>query len=106
MNDTTLIIGTSTVTAPAIDETSAQILEAAIEALTAARSGETLNAADRLTALASLAAQAQALIPDAIADAVDADFTWAQIAHSAGISPAAARRRHATRTRRPPIDID
>jgi hypothetical protein len=106
MNDTPLTIGNSSVTAPVIDEHSAQILETAIEALTAARSGETYNAADRLTSLASLAAQAQALIPDAIADAVDQDFTWTQITHSAGLTPAAARRRHAARTRRPPTDID
>jgi hypothetical protein len=103
----TLTIGTSTVTAPYIDDDSAQVIADAIDTLRLLRSAEMYNSADHLSVLASLATQTQALIPDAIADAVEQGFTWTQIAHSAGISPAAARRRYAARTNpRPPIEFD
>ena len=103
----TLTIGTSTVTAPYIDDDSAQVIEDAIDTLRLLRSAEMYNSADHLSLLVSLANQTRALIPDAIAQAVEQGFTWTQIAHSAGISPAAARRRHAARTnQRPPIELD
>jgi hypothetical protein len=108
MNDgETLTIGVSVVTAPYIDDDSAQVIADAIDTLRLLRSAEMYNSADDLSLLVSLATQARALIPDAIDAAVEQGFTWTQIAHSAGISPAAARRRHAARTnRKPPIEPD
>ncbi len=99
-----LVVGSSAVSGPVASDELTDIVAEAIEMLRIAHGGEAYNSADRLTLLASLAAGANALIPDAIADAVDQGFTWEQIAHCAGLSPAAARRRHAARTpdRRPP----
>jgi hypothetical protein len=44
--------------------------------------------------LASITAAAHAAVPEAIADAVEQGFTWQQVAHCAGISVRAGRRRH------------
>jgi hypothetical protein len=63
--------GNSTATAPFIDDNTLEILADATEILRIVRSGEIYNNADQLTAIASLAAQAHALIPDAVADAID-----------------------------------
>jgi hypothetical protein len=47
----------------------------------------------RLHALASLLAQAQALLPEAVTAAPDQDLTWDQIGQLLGLTgPAAARR--------------
>ncbi len=95
MSTHALTIGVSTVTAVHLDTNSAQ----AVDTLRMLRSSE---------ALTSLVAQAQALIPETVADAVDQDFTWNQIAHCLGVSVSAARRRYAARTpdRRVPLNPD
>ena len=82
---------------PVIDDDSAAALEDAIDQLSANRSplGQG-HAGLRLHALASLIAQAQALLPDAIADARARDFYWTEIADDLGITARAARRRYAT----------
>lgn len=105
MNGTTLTIGVATVAAPQLDDDSAVALEEALKTLRLLRSGETYNSADRLTALASLAAHVQAMLPGAIADAVEQGFRWEQIAHCAGLSVSAARRRYAQAPPPEPIEF-
>ena len=48
----------------------------------------------RLHALASLLAQAQQLLPQAVADARDQELTWAQIGELLGTTAATASRRY------------
>ena len=61
-----------------------------------------------LHALASLAAEIQNWMPDAVADAHGRGYSWSQIAHLIGVEPATARRRFAghVRTWRPMTDPD
>lgn len=101
MNGTPLTIGASSVAAPQLDDDATTAVEEALETLRLLRNGERYNNADRLTALSSIALAAQALLPDAIADAVEQGFTWDQIAHCAGTSTSAARRRYAQAQPRP-----
>jgi hypothetical protein len=96
---------------PVVDDTSAEVLEAAIHQLTIARSP--LNeghAGLRLHVLASLIAQARALVPDAVADARERGFWWSEIAGELGITAGAARRRYADHVREwrraLPLDLD
>ena len=48
-----------------------------------------------LHALASLAAQINAWMPDAVAGARSQDYSWSEIARFIGVKPATARRRFA-----------
>jgi hypothetical protein len=96
---------------PVIDDDSAEILEAAIHQLTMARSP--LNeghAGLRLHVLASVIAQADALISDAVADARQRGFWWSEIGRELGITATAARHRYADHARAPrrtpPFDLD
>lgn len=94
---------------PVIDDDSNEVLERAVELLGTLRSP--LNAGHaglRLHVLASLIAQAEALLPDAVADARDRDFNWSEIAADLGISATAARRRYSdyARARQVPLDPD
>ena len=106
MNGTPLTIGLSTVVAPQIDDDTATALDHALEVLRLLRGGELYNGADRLAALASITAAAHDALPDAVADAVEQGFTWPQIAHSAGISVTAARRRYKQAPPRKPAHLD
>ncbi len=88
--------------APVVDDLSATVLGEAIDALAALRTPYWLgDTAVHLHALASLLAQAQRLLPDAVAQARDQDLTWDQIGQLLGLSgsTAARRYRHATRAR-------
>jgi hypothetical protein len=97
---------------PVIDDDSAEALEVAIDRLRLERSP--LNhghAGLRLHLLASLIAQAQALIPDAVADAREHGFWWTEIGNELGISADAARHRytdhvHEWNRRNPPPELD
>jgi len=94
---------------PVIDEDSETVLEDAVELLGTLRSP--LNAGHaglRIHALASLIAQAEALLPDAVADARERDFHWSEIAADLGISATAARRRYGdyARTREVSLEPD
>ncbi|MFN2506835.1 MAG: hypothetical protein ABR540_21920 [Acidimicrobiales bacterium] len=81
---------------PVVDEESAAVLEEALHSLTTLRSaGSEGDAGARLHMLASLMAQAGAVLADAVADARDQDYTWAEIAERLGIAAATARRRFA-----------
>jgi hypothetical protein len=92
-----------------VDDDSAEALEEAVHHLELARSP--MNLGDgvlRVHVLASLIAQAEALLSDAVADARDQDHPWADIADQLGVTADAARRRYAHhhRTRSVPIDPD
>jgi len=66
--------------APATGEDSLHVLDDAIDQLARLRTPYWLgDSAVRLHALASLIAQAQQLLPQAIHDARDQELTWAQI---------------------------
>jgi hypothetical protein len=80
--------------APRTDEHSAVILSDAIDALAALRTPYWLgDSAVHLHALASLVAQAQQMIPDAIAAARDQELSWTQIGQLLNITPRAAAHR-------------
>ncbi len=95
---------------PHLDDDSAEILETAIRGLILCRSP--LNeghAGLRLHVLASLIAQAQALLPDAVAEAREHGFYWSEIASELGTTTSAARHRYIAAVRAwrpPPLDPD
>jgi hypothetical protein len=81
--------------APAIGQDSLQILNEAIDRLAALRTPYWLgDSAARLHALASLIAQAQQLLPQAIHDARDQELTWTQTGEFTGTTAATAARRY------------
>ncbi|GAC1547158.1 MAG: hypothetical protein NVS3B12_35220 [Acidimicrobiales bacterium] len=94
---------------PVIDGHSEQVVADAVALISVLRSpmGQG-HAGLRLHALASLIAQAEALLPDAVADARDCDFYWPEIARELGVSTAAAFHRYDdyTTTRKLPLDAD
>ena len=86
--------------APVVDDLSATILTEAIDALAALRTPYWLgDTAVHLHALASLIAQAQRLLPDAIDQARDQELTWDEIGLLLGVSGSTAARRHRHTTR-------
>jgi len=92
-----------------IDSDSVEAIEEAIHLLELNRSP--LNQGDgalRVHVLATLIAQAEALLPDAVADARDQDHPWADIAAQLGVTVDTARRRYSRhyRTRSVPLDPD
>jgi len=92
-----------------VDDDSAGVLEETIHSLELCRSP--LNQGDgalRVHVLASLIAQAEALLPDAVADARDQDHPWSEIASQLGVTVDTARRRYGRhyRTRSVPLDPD
>jgi hypothetical protein len=81
--------------APRVDADSATVAAQAAEALAALRTPYWLgDTAVGLHALASLIAQAQQMIPDAIHEARDQGHTWAEIGQLLNLSPATAARRY------------
>ena len=92
-----------------LDHDSLQVIEDAVYHLGICRSpmshGDGLL---RLHALASLIAQADALIADAVADAREQDHPWPDIASQLAVNADTARRRYSRhhRTRSKPIDLD
>ena len=92
-----------------LDDDSLRVIEDAVYQLGILRSpmshGDGLL---RLHVLASLIAQADALIADAVADARDQDHPWPDIARRLGINADTARRRYSRhhQIRSLPIDLD
>jgi hypothetical protein len=85
--------------APRVDDDSLEVLNDAIDALAQRRTPYWLgDSSVRLHALASLIAQAQSLLPDAVHDTRDQDFTWTQIGQLLNTSPTTAARRYGTNT--------
>ena len=81
--------------APATGDDSLAVLTDAIDTLTRLRTAYWLgDSAVHLHALASLTAQAQQLLPQAIHDARDQELTWAQISELLGTTAATAARRY------------
>jgi hypothetical protein len=81
--------------APTTGQDSLQVLSDATDQLAALRTPYWLgDSAVRLHALASLIAQAQQLLPQAVHDARDQELTWAQIGELLGTTAATAARRH------------
>ena len=81
--------------APVTGPDSLQVLDEAIDQLARLRTPYWLgDSAVRLHALASLIAQAQQLLPQAVHDARDQELTWAQIGELTGTTATTAARRH------------
>jgi hypothetical protein len=81
--------------APVTGHDSLQVLDEAIDQLARLRTPYWLgDSGVRLHALASLIAQAQQLLPQAIHDARDQELTWAQIGELLGTTAATAARRY------------
>ena len=80
--------------APRVDDDSTAIIDAAVEALSKIRTAYWLgDSGVRLHDLASLIAEAQRQLPQAICDARDQELTWEEIAQLLNVSPSTARRR-------------
>jgi hypothetical protein len=95
--------------APATDDDTATVLEAAIDNLGTLRGLQWLgDAATRLHLLTSLMAEAEQHLPQAVADARDQDCSWAQIADLLGVTRASAHQRYHGQTakNRTPLDPD
>jgi hypothetical protein len=81
--------------APAAGHDSRQVLTGAADQLARLRTPYWLgDPAVHLHALASLIAQAEQLLPQAVHDARDQELTWAQIGELLGITAATAARRY------------
>jgi len=81
--------------APRTGDDSLQVLSQAIDDLARQRTAYWLgDSAVRLHALASLIAQAEQLLPQAVHDARDQELTWAQIGELTGTTAATAARRY------------
>jgi len=81
--------------APITGDDSLAVLTDAIDHLAQLRTAYWLgDSAVRLHALASLIAQAQQLLPQAVCDARDQELTWAQIGEHLGTTAATAARRY------------
>ena len=81
--------------APATGDDSLTVLSHAIDSLAQIRTAYWLgDSAVHLHALASLIAQAQQLLPQAVHDARDQELTWAQIGELLGTTTATAARRY------------
>jgi hypothetical protein len=94
---------------PLVDEVGAAVLAVAVEDLVLLRSPMwSGDAGAVLHALASLAAQINEWLPDAVADARDQDYPWSEIARMIGVTTATAQRRFAAHARngRLPLDAD
>ena len=81
--------------APRADDDSLNVLNEAIDDLARRRTPYWLgDSAVRLHALASLIAQAQQLLPQAVHNARDQELTWAQIGELLNTTPTTAARRY------------
>jgi hypothetical protein len=81
--------------APITSDDSLHVLTQAIDSLARLRTAYWLgDSAVHLHALASLIAQAEQLLPQAVHDARDQELTWAQIGELTGATAATAARRY------------
>jgi hypothetical protein len=78
-----------------LDELSASVVTDAIDTLAALRTTYWLgDSAAHLHALVSLIAQAEQMLPDAVRQARDHDYTWSQIGQLLNLSPSTAANRY------------
>ena len=92
---------------PVVDHDTAAVMDQAVFSLTMLRSPtEHGDAGARLHALTSLIAQAEALLPDAVADAWDQDYSWKDIDRRMALPEMTVRHRyfHHTCTRVVPFE--
>jgi hypothetical protein len=88
-------VGPDELAGPIIDDVSRAVLDEAVEALARLRTPYWLgDSGVRLHALASLLAQAHALLPDTVHDARDQDLTWTEIGQLLGLTADTAARRY------------
>ena len=81
--------------APRVDDDSFEVLNHAIDTLAQSRTPYWLgDSSVRLHALASLIAQAEQLLPDAVHHARDQEFTWHEIGQLLNTTPATAARHY------------
>jgi hypothetical protein len=84
--------------APAVGDDSLTVLSEAIDSLARLRTPYWLgDSGVHLHALASLIAQAQQILPPAVADARDQELTWTQIGELLNTTAATAARRYRTK---------
>ena len=80
---------------PVTSDDSLHVLNGAVDSLAQLRTAYWLgDSAVHLHALASLIAQAQQLLPQAVRDARDQELTWTQIGELLGTTAATAARRY------------
>lgn len=93
---------------PVINEETAVVVDDAVRELAVVRSPlASTDALAVLHALVSVQAQIQANLPDAVADALDQEHSFEEIAGQLAVSPATARRRYAAYAKaRMPLAID
>jgi len=93
------ITGPDELPAPRIDDDSLAILNEAIDSLCKLRTPYWLgDSGARLHTLASLIAQADHLLADAVHEARDQQFNWAEIGQLLNLTAATAARRYRKRT--------
>jgi hypothetical protein len=92
------LTGPDELPAPRVDEDSLTVLTEAIETLSRLRTSYWLgDAGVHLHALASLIAQAETLLPQAIHDARDQELTWTDIGQLLNLQQGTAARRYRPR---------
>jgi hypothetical protein len=79
---------------PFIDNEILAVVEDAVEFLVCSRGSGTGDAGAALSALASLIAAAQSRLPDAVANARERDYTWAEIAARLATTASTVGRRY------------
>jgi hypothetical protein len=80
---------------PISDAVCRAILDRALTCLILARGGDLHDPGASISTLASLLAEAQAHLPDAVADARALGYSWDRVAERLGCSISAARHRYA-----------
>jgi hypothetical protein len=89
------VAGQHELAAARVDELSASVVSEAVDTLAALRTPYWLgDAAVHLHALASLIAQAQQLLPDAVRQARDQELTWNQIGQLLNLTANTTARRY------------
>lgn len=79
---------------PHVDEETLALVDHAVESLAFLRGSVSSDAGAALSCLASLIAEAQGRLPDAVAAARDQDYTWPEIAARLATTTCTARRRY------------
>lgn len=79
---------------PHVDDVTLALVDNAVESLACLRGSVASDAGAALSCLASLIAEAQSRLPDAVAAARDQDYTWAEIAARLATTASTARHRY------------
>lgn len=85
---------------PYIGEETVVLVDEAVWSLVVLRGGEMGDGRAVVSALASLIAEAQSRLPDAVADARDQDYAWAEIATRLASTASTVSRRYGDYVRR------